>query len=247
MEKITSTNDKGETFTVEQPASLCAQFIMKCLSLLNTQVAKNWARFENFLDIIYTFACGEDEPTTAATTEPKKEPVSKIGLEYLMNVSFVERACDFMLGKKSPLCGPGEKRIEMGGSFTQPNFASLIKLLTAILTNTSLIEKHPLSDIEKKMFLNAELLKVMLSSQTGGKQFGQCLANMCRDNLKMSQKVSKVFIKAINNSNFDNIKSYLTALKPFLKMEDSLKSQRLEWIFGFSQIVSRKGYLQERY
>jgi hypothetical protein len=32
-------------------------------------------------------------------------------------------------------------------------------------------------------------------------------------------------------------------LKPFLRMEDSLKSMRLEWIFGFSQLVSRKGYL----
>jgi hypothetical protein len=55
-----------------------------------------------------------------------------------------------------------------------------------------------MTDLEKKMFLNSELLKVMLSSQSGGKQFGLCLANMCRDNLKLSQKVSKVFIKSIN-------------------------------------------------
>jgi hypothetical protein len=103
-----------------------------------------------------------------------------------------------MLGKKSPLCGPGEKRVEMGGSFSSPNFTQIIKLLTKILTNTDLLAKYPLSDIEKKMFLNAELLKVMLSSQSGGKQFGECLANMCRDNLKLSQKVSKVFIKSIN-------------------------------------------------
>jgi len=57
-EVITTTNDKGETSTVEQPASLCARFILKCLSLLNTQVAKNWSRFEQFLDILYTFGCG---------------------------------------------------------------------------------------------------------------------------------------------------------------------------------------------
>ena len=123
----------------------------------------------------------------------------------------------------------------------------MIKLLTKILTNSKLLEKYPLSEIEKKMFLNAELLKVMLSSSSGGKQFGECLANMCRENLKLSRKVSKVFIKAINNSNFDNIKSYLTALKPFLKMSDSLKSQRLEWVFGVSQIVQRKGYQQDRH
>jgi hypothetical protein len=46
---------------------------------------------------------------------------------------------------------------------------------------------------------------------------------MCKDNIKMSKKVSKVFIKAINGSNFDNVKNYLMALKPFLKVNDSLK------------------------
>jgi len=47
---------------------------------------------------------------------------------------------------------------------------------------------------------------------------------MCRDNNKLSQKVSKVFIKCINGSDYDNLKNYLTALKPFLKLNDSLKA-----------------------
>lgn len=55
---------------------------------------------------------------------------------------------------------------------------------------------------------------------------------MCKDNLKLSKKVSKVFIKVINNSNFDNVKNYLKALKPFVKLNDSLKIMKLEWIFG---------------
>jgi hypothetical protein len=50
-----------------------------------------------------------------------------------------------------------------------------------------LLDKYPLTDLEKKIFLNGELLKVMLSSSSGGKQFGECLANMCRDNLKLSK------------------------------------------------------------
>ena len=57
---------------------------------------------------------------------------------------------------------------------------------------------------------------------------------MCKDNLKLSKKVSKVFIKAINSSNLDNVKNYLMALKPFLKMNDSLKDKKLEWVFGFN-------------
>ena len=85
------------------------------------------------------------------------------------------------------------------------------------------------------------------SSQGSSKPFGQCLANMCKDNLKLSLKVSKVFIKAINNSNYDNVKAYLTALKPFLRLDDSLKLQKLEWVFGVSQVIHRKTYREEKY
>lgn len=87
----------------------------------------------------------------------------------------------------------------------------------------------------------------MLGSSAGSKQFGQCLANMCKDNMKLSKKVAKTFIKSINNSNYDNVKNYLTALKPFLRVDDSLKLMKLEWVFGFPQILNRKGYKEEKY
>jgi hypothetical protein len=70
---------------------------------------------------------------------------------------------------------------------------------------------------------------------------------MCKDNVKLSKKVSKVFIKSINSSNFDNVKHYLTALKPFIKLNDSIKAQKLEWVFGFNQIISKKGYREEKF
>lgn len=210
---------------------------------MNTKVAKNWSRFENFLELLFAFGCSEE---LSADVEGATEE-SNVGLYFLQSVRFVERACDFMLGKKSPLCLPGEKRFEMGGSYNQPNFSPIIKLLTKILTNPALLEAHPLTEVEKKMFLHADLLKVMLSAQSGGKQFGQCIANMCHENAKMSQKVSKVFIKAINSASYDNVKNFLSALKPFVRLQDSLKAQRLEWVFGFSQVIAKKQYREERF
>jgi hypothetical protein len=59
-----------------------------------------------------------------------------------------------MLGKKSPLLAIGEKRYEMGGSYASPNFSSLIKLITKMISTEELIEKYPLSDNEKKMLLH---------------------------------------------------------------------------------------------
>ena len=120
----------------------------------------------------------------------------------------------------------------MGGSFSTPNFSAIIKLMTKMLQNQEMIAKYPLTEIEQQMFIQNDLLKIMLGSCQGSKEFGQCLANMCKDNLKLSKRVSKVFIKVINNSNFDNVKNYLKALKPFVKMNDSLKLLKLEWIFG---------------
>lgn len=136
------------------------------------------------------------------------------------------------------------------GGYYQPNFTPIVKILIKILTTPVLLQKYPLSEQEKKMFLHAELLKTLLTSnKQGGKPFGQCLANMSKDNYKLSLKVSKIFIKSISASSHlqDNVKNYLAALKPFLRMDDSLKALKLEWIFGISQVNNTKNFREEKY
>jgi len=164
-----------------------------------------------------------------------------------MKVKFVERACDFVLGKKSPLCRSNESRPDLGGTYAHPDFSSVIKLMTALITDEALLEKYPMTEVEKQMILHQDLLKTMLGSATGSKQFGQCLANMCKDNVKLSRKVTKVFLRSIEQAHLDTVKGYLKALKPFLRADDSLKRQKLEWVFGVPEVVSRKGYSDSRY
>jgi len=95
---------------------------------------------------------------------------------------------------------------------------------------------------EKELILHQDLLKTMLGSVSAGKQFGQCLANMCRDNLKLSKKVTKVFLRSIEQAHLDSVKGFLKALKPFLQSDDSLKIQKLEWVFGVPEVVSKGVY-----
>ncbi len=86
--------------------------------LLNTYVAKNWSKFDNFLDVLYSFAVGEKDYSRQDEESQKREQESeKIGLEWFFKYQFIEKACDFLLGKKSPLLKQGEKRIDMGGSY----------------------------------------------------------------------------------------------------------------------------------
>lgn len=65
---------------------------------------------------------------------------------------------------------------------------------------------------------------------------------MCRDNRKLSKKVTKVFLRSIEQAHLDSVKGFLKALKPFLKSDDSLKTQKLEWVFGVPEVVSKGVY-----
>lgn len=202
--------DDGKSMTMQRHKALSARFITRAMELLNTQVAKNWQRFDQFHDLLYTFALADVSdvyPLSGNQTEMKTQaqqklfdtttPAARVGLEFFFKAKYVEKACDFMLGKKSPLCRPGERRTDLGGPYTHPELGNVIKLMCAMITDDELLAQHPMQDIEKEMILHQDLLKTLLGSVSAGKQFGRCLANMCRDNRKLSKKVTKVFLRSI--------------------------------------------------
>ena len=61
-----------------------------------------------------------------------------------------------------------------------------------------------------------------------------------------SKKVAKIFLKLVSQATYDNVKHYLKSLKPFLLIDDQFKQNRLEWVFGFPQILTRKEYMDNR-
>lgn len=64
---------------------MSARFILKCFSVMNTMAAKNWSRFDNFLELLYSFAFGDREvtgkPEDAELDKEIKEE-QQIGLEF---------------------------------------------------------------------------------------------------------------------------------------------------------------------
>jgi hypothetical protein len=93
--------------------------------------------------------------------------------------------------------------------------------------------------------MHPHLLKTILGSNAS-KQFGQILAETCKDNYKLSKKISKVFLRSIESAALESISGYLKALKPFLLLNDSLKQLKLEWIFGIPDFISRKNQGDKR-
>lgn len=69
-------NEAGEKVG-ERFVALSSRFIAQSVSILNTQVAKNWGRFDSFLEILYIFALGSE------ITPSEGEPEDESGLEFL--------------------------------------------------------------------------------------------------------------------------------------------------------------------
>jgi hypothetical protein len=74
-------------------------------------------------------------------TEEEKKENERIGLEFYFKYGFVGKACDFILGKRSPLSSPNDRRYEMGGTYgySSPNFSSVVKIITKMITNEELL------------------------------------------------------------------------------------------------------------
>lgn len=58
--KVTTSDEKGETVETSYYKALSSRFVALVISQLNTTVAKNWVRVENILDILHSYAVGEE-------------------------------------------------------------------------------------------------------------------------------------------------------------------------------------------
>jgi hypothetical protein len=104
--------------------------------------------------LFQTQQADENEPGRVVRMLDTESAGARIGLEFFFKVKYVERASDFMLGRKSPLCGTNERRPDLRGAYSHPDFSSVIKLMTALITDEKLLAKYPLSVVEKDMLLH---------------------------------------------------------------------------------------------
>jgi len=63
-------------------------------------------------------------------------------------------------------------------------------------------------------------------------QFKVFLSHLCFENKEFSIRIAKFILKGTIKLHYDDNNSYLELLRQYLLIDDSLKNQRLEWIFG---------------
>ena len=67
---------------VVTPVAMVSKFMLKVIDNLNTLVAKNWSRFDYFLEMIYSFGMGDFDSQANSTPEEQAQ-IESIGLEFL--------------------------------------------------------------------------------------------------------------------------------------------------------------------
>lgn len=95
-----------------------------------------------------------------------------------------------------------------------------------------MIAKYPFSENAQKIIQHKEILaKMMEPSVEGSEDYSGLLSAMCKDNYELSKKMAKVYVKGINKQ-YDQLDSTLKGLSNFLRVDDSLKQLKLEWVLG---------------
>ena len=72
----------------------------------------------------------------------------------------------------------------------------------------------------------------MIEPGDSSADFSDVLVKMAYDNIKVSKKMAKTYLKSISRTSSESLQQTLGNIRAFLAINDSLKLNRLEWIFG---------------
>eukprot|EP00455_Lapot_gusevi_P032557 TRINITY_DN354_c0_g1_i14.p1 TRINITY_DN354_c0_g1~~TRINITY_DN354_c0_g1_i14.p1 ORF type:complete len:680 (+),score=311.35 TRINITY_DN354_c0_g1_i14:94-2133(+) len=227
----------GQPVMKKRLVAVAPRFIVTVLGLLDN-CPHHWTRFSEYFKIIYEFA----------------------NLGFLQRKFYVERGMisklgDLFLGEASPLAA-GKKVISMGSRMAQPNFENLLKtfslLVRSCVTQTSDQfgrppttlpgDLLPISATDKKILLLKSFYVQALSNNHCPAAIAEVMAHWSWNWENYTGSVIDVILDGLKLAHQDDIKRYFDVLLPFVQLEDSLQSMRLERLIGTDRGLIRLFY-----
>lgn len=212
--------------------------------LLAERAPKNWRKFDSFLEIFYAFMVfGAADIDADLENYNAESEEFKTGIELYFIYNMIRYLGDFILQENSPYNEPGQTRTSMGGAYGSPNFSWLLKTIILMISDKEMSNKYPLDENNQAVVSHKDILAKMIEPGEGSTtDFSDVLVGMAFDNVKISKKMAKAYLKGVNKTGSDSLVSSLKQIKKFLQINDSLKMSRLEWIFGIPQVISKPNY-----
>lgn len=249
-ESVTSTfvDDDGveQQASEERPKAVCLRFMTHMVEQLAERAPKHWRKFDAFLDIFYSFMAHSAEDVSRGRTElDSSSEAYKIGVELYFKNNMIKHLGDFVLQENSPYHEAGRDLVSMAASYGSPNFSALLKTIIVMVSDKTMLERYPLDEKNQAVVSHRDILQKMI--EPGDGDFSDVLTEMAKDNVKVSKKMAKTYLKSVSKTTTDQLNQALRKISNYLKIEDGLKQQRLEWIFGIPQINSKPDFRTQRH
>ena len=205
------------------------KFMNFMINAIHAQASPNWTKFEQFFNMINKVTIGGED---------QLKFMKKLQLETLL--------ADFFLAERSPIRPQEEKRMCMGNNYSKPVFDSLVQTICYLSRHTDPREEGqeelPKTIMDGEMFQPGDNeKKVIVSKHFGTKAIkdafeadtvGKLIAHWSYENKENSEIFAEVFLKGINETDYEEVAPFLTAMHHFLTIKDSFQQNRFEWLIG---------------
>ena len=112
----------------------------------------------------------------------------------------------------------------MGGTYQNPNFSKILKTIIMMISDAPMMEKYPLNDLNQAVVSHKNIIQQMIEPAEGSNtDFTSLLLNMAKNNVKISKKMAKTYLKNSAKPGPDAPAQALQQIAEYLKIEDSLK------------------------
>lgn len=141
----------------------------------------------------------------------------------------------------------------MGNNYSKPEYCSLIQTICYLSRHTDPRDEGAEIDLPptlmgSKPFPQGEKEKIVIVCKNFAKKaikdgfeadaVGKLIAHWSYENEENSKIYGAVFLKGINETDYEEVAPFLTAMHHFLKIQDSLQTKRLEWLLGTPMLMN---------
>lgn len=211
------------------------KFMNNIINAVHTQASNNWTKFEQFFNLIKQVTIGGDAQ-----------------LDFMKKNQMETVLADFFLADRSPIRPPDEKRMSMGNNYSKPTYDSLVQCICYLSRHTDPREPgveiglppttmgkkaYPPGEKEKKVIVCKPFAQKAIKEAFEADAVGKLIAHWSYENEENSKIYASVFLKGVNETEFEEVAPFLTAMHHFLGINDSLQHKRLEWLLGVPMLV----------
>jgi hypothetical protein len=140
----------------------------------------------------------------------------------------------------------------MGNTYSKPVFDSIVQTICYLSRHTDTrtdpdSQEIPPTRIGSELFKPGEKeKKVIVNKHFGAKAIkdsfeadavGKLIAHWSYQNEENSEIFAAVFLAGINETDYEEVAPFLTAMHHFLNLKDDLQQKRLEWLIGIPMLV----------